>query len=121
MKYSIFVYTLFAALFFQFNFAAAQNKKSKNTQVTFQVEGQCGMCKKRIEEAAYIPGVRRAEWTVASQTLTVTYNTKRTSEREIAEAVLLVGHEVNGEEANEEAFKKLPACCNYKDPNMHKH
>lgn len=95
--------------------------KANNVETLFTVEGQCGMCKKRIEDAAYIPGVRRAEWSVETQTLKVVYNANKTDKEKIKQAILKVGHDVDGTEANQDAFKKLPKCCNYRDPNLHKH
>ena len=40
----------------------AQEKKSKNKKVEFKVAGNCEMCEKRIEKAAYsVKGVKSAE------------------------------------------------------------
>lgn len=77
------------------------------------VYGNCGMCKERIEEAAYIRGVKRVEWDVDKKELYVTYNTKRVSKVEIIERVLKAGHSVRYLQASDESYSKLPACCRY--------
>ena len=39
----------------------AQEKQKKNTKISFEVNGNCEMCKKRIEKAAFsVKGVKMA-------------------------------------------------------------
>lgn len=79
-----------------------------------RVEGNCGECKQRIENAAFIKGVKKAEWDKKTDTLTVTYRQSKTNEDEILKSVAAAGHESPGHEASEKAYKKLPSCCKYK-------
>lgn len=114
MKYILSIIALFVSLSL-----FAQTQKSVITE-TIRVEGTCGMCKKRIEKAAYIKGVKRADWDKATQTLTVTFNSKQTNLDKIALEVANVGHTANGIEADSNVIDKLPKCCDYRDPNAHK-
>lgn len=80
----------------------------------FKVEGNCNMCKKRIEDAAYTKGVKRAEWDKATHMLTVTYRPSKTNAKAILTAVAKAGHTSQQVAATEEAYNKLPECCHYK-------
>lgn len=81
---------------------------------TFKVEGNCGMCKKRIEDAAYIKGVKRADWDKETQKLTVIYNADKTKSATIHKSIAKAGHSTAKMEATEADYKKLPECCQYK-------
>lgn len=99
-------------------FSFAQGKKGIVTE-NIEVEGVCGQCKKRIENAAYIPGVKRAEWDKQTKNLKVTYNSKKTSLEKIETSISNAGHGAGEIEANEDAYHKLPSCCAYKEVDTH--
>lgn len=97
---------------------AQTNGKITTTEI--EVKGVCGMCKERIENAAYIKGVKKVEWDKASGILTVTYRNDKTTEDAIHKSIADAGHDTNKAQASEEAYKKLPGCCSYKD-GLEKH
>ena len=88
---------------------------SKYRTEDFQVEGVCDQCKTRIENAAYIKGVKYCEWVKESQTLKVTYNPEKVELIKIHESVAAAGHSTDKVEASEETYSKLPKCCAYRD------
>ena len=91
-------------------------QKNKNIQTAeFEVSGVCKMCKKRIETAALIKGVKLAEWSKETQMLKVIYKTKRTDEEAIHKAVAEAGHDTEKVKATDENYQKLPDCCAYRD------
>jgi periplasmic mercuric ion binding protein len=81
---------------------------------TFKVQGNCGMCKQRIEDAAYVKGVKRAEWNKDTKVLTVTYKPSKATSESILQSVAKVGHSSEKVTASEKSYKKLPDCCQYK-------
>lgn len=81
---------------------------------SFKVAGNCGMCKERIEDAAYVKGVKRATWNEATQMLTVIYRSGKVSVSDIETRVANAGHATAHVEAPEAAYRKLPECCQYK-------
>ena len=81
----------------------------------FKVEGNCGMCKKRIENAAFVNGVKRAEWDKKTHELTVVYKPSKTSAEAILASVAKAGHSSDKVAATEADYKKLPECCQYND------
>ena len=60
-------------------FSAQAQKKKKNAKITLEVDGICGMCKKRIETAALkTKGVKFALWNVKSHELKMIIDERKT-------------------------------------------
>jgi hypothetical protein len=93
---------------------------SKYSTEEFRVDGVCDQCKVRIENAAYIKGVKHCEWNKETQMLAVTYNPAKIELIKIHESVAEAGHSTDKVEANDEAYHKLPKCCAYRD-GVHVH
>lgn len=92
----------------------AQEKKSKNAKKDIEVKGNCEMCKKRIEKAAFaVPGVKSAEWHQDDQTLHVIVNEQKTDALTIQKAIAKVGHDTKEVKATDEDYAKLHTCCSY--------
>lgn len=85
----------------------------KNTSITFDVAGNCGMCKQRIEKAAKIDGVSEAVWDSKTGKATVKYNAKATSPTTIKQAIAAVGHDTDEVRAKDEVYATLHQCCLY--------
>ncbi len=87
---------------------------------TFKVLGMCGMCKDRIERAAYgVRGVRFASWDQEEQKVTVRFRPNRTSQEEIERAIARVGHDTENFLTDQETYANLHHCCVYpRDPEM---
>jgi len=81
---------------------------------TFKVSGNCGMCKTRIEKAAKIDGVSKAEWDKTSKVLAVTYDPSKTSIDQIGNKVAAAGHDNEKVKAEDKVYSSLPACCKYR-------
>jgi len=111
---------IIAILISSFTITFAQDKKDITTE-NIKVSGNCGDCKKRIENAAYIPGVKRVEWDSHTQILTVTYRPSKTSAVEIETSIAKVGYDAGDIKATDEAYKKLPQCCAYREQDAHVH
>ena len=101
------------AIVFSSYSAIAQQAKDIATE-THKVEGNCNMCKKRIEDAAYVKGVKRSEWNKQTQELTVIYKPSKTGTEAILASIAKAGHSTDKIEATEADYKKLPECCQYK-------
>ena len=92
----------------------AQEKKDKNAKREIAVKGNCEMCKKRIEKAAYsVPGVKSAVWTPESQELIVIVNEQKSTTVEIEKAVAKAGHDTEHVKATDVDYEKLHECCSY--------
>ena len=92
----------------------AQEKKSKNKKVVIKVAGNCGMCEKRIEKAAYsVKGVKDAEWHVDCQDIHLVIDETKCSADDVAKAIAAVGHDTGSVKAEDVVYDKLHGCCNY--------
>lgn len=92
----------------------AQEKKSKNKKVVLKVAGNCGMCEKRIEKAAYsVKGVKDAEWHVDCQDIHLVIDETKCSADDVAKAIAAVGHDTGKIKADDAVYDKLHGCCNY--------
>lgn len=90
------------------------NAQSKWTTDTIHVSGNCSMCKKRIDEAAYIKGVKSADWNKSTKVLSIVYAPAKTQRQQIIQAVLKAGHDASGQRANDKQYNTLPDCCAYR-------
>lgn len=108
-KLLVFIVVIFSSLSFVF----AQQGKDIVTE-KHKVDGTCNMCKKRIENAAYVKGVKRAEWNKETHELTVTYKPSKTNTETILSAVAKAGHNTDEVPVTESDYNKLPECCQYK-------
>ncbi|TAH18016.1 MAG: cation transporter [Cytophagales bacterium] len=117
---SVLKITLFFSILLVFS-SMKSIKFPDEISATIKVSGVCGMCKKRIEEAVYVTGIKSATWDSKTQLLTVSYKPKKISEIKIHELVAGVGHDTEKVKAKDETYKNLPDCCLYRDgASMHK-
>lgn len=92
----------------------AQEKKSKNAKHNVEVSGNCEMCKKRIEKAAFsVSGVKSATWNPDDKQLHLILNEEKTSDLEVQKAIAKVGHDTEKVKAKDEDYQKLHTCCAY--------
>lgn len=90
----------------------AQNRNT--TSVEIKVLGNCGMCKERIEKAAYsVTGVRSAGWDNKTQMLSLVYRNDRTSQETIERAIARAGHDTENFLTDEQTYANMRYCCKY--------
>jgi len=100
-------------LLFTFIAISAQ-EKSKNKKVAIKVSGICDMCKSRIEKAAFkTKGVKSAEWSSESQSLSLVINERKTDVLTIQKSMAAIGHDTEGVQATNDAYNSLHGCCKY--------
>lgn len=102
-------------LIFSLSFSASYAQKNSTVTEKITVQGICNMCKERIEEAAYVPGVKRAEWDKTSHQLTVTYKSDKVSLLKIEQSIAKTGHDAGDLKAANKDYQSLPNCCAYRD------
>ena len=94
--------------------AMAQEKKSKNKKVEFNVAGNCDMCKKRIEKAAYsVKGVKSAIWHIDHTDIHLIIDETNCSTEDVAKAIALAGHDTQYIKSSDAVYEKLHGCCLY--------
>lgn len=94
------------------NTQAIQNVKHE----TFEVSGNCGMCKDRIENAANaIKGVLAASWDISTKKIHIEYNSSIITLDDVQKAIADAGHDNGKYRAPDEVYSKLPECCLYRE------
>ncbi|UPQ79890.1 DUF3606 domain-containing protein [Flavobacterium azooxidireducens] len=92
----------------------AQEKKNKNAKHDIEVNGNCDMCKKRIEKAALsVKGVKSATWHEDHQDLHLILDETKCTVDQVHEAVAKVGHDTEKVKATDEAYNNLHGCCKF--------
>ena len=91
----------------------SQNKKVEKS--SFEVSGNCEMCKKRIEKSALsLKGVKSASWDIPSNMISILYDPNKVTLQNIHNKIASVGHDTSSDKAKEEAYNQLPMCCIYR-------
>ncbi len=86
-----------------------QNEKKES----FEVAGNCGMCKTRIEKAAKsVDGVSAANWDKETKMIEVTFDPK-VDIHQVHMAIANAGHDTRLHKASDEVYDDLPGCCHY--------
>ena len=92
----------------------AQDKKNKNAQYTFDVNGNCEKCQKRIIKAAFgVIGVKSAVWDVDTHQLSLILNEEKCNVVDVKKAVAKTGHDSDEVKATDEDYNNLHHCCQY--------
>jgi hypothetical protein len=82
------------------------------------VNGACGMCKTRIEDAALkVKGVESASWDTKKRQLNLTVDLDRFKVIKLHYKIASVGHDTKEMLAPDPVYDALPMCCKYRDPN----
>jgi copper chaperone CopZ len=89
-------------------------KKSKNAKYTFDVNGNCEQCQKRIQKAAFsVDGVKMASWNIETHEMAVIINEEKCTLLDVEKAIANVGHDTKQVKAKDEVYAKLHGCCKY--------
>ena len=86
------------------------------SDITFGVRGNCGMCKSTIEAAAMsVKGVDNASWSTESKIINININSDANDEllSDIHNAIAKSGYDTELSLAVVEDYDKLPMCCKY--------
>jgi copper chaperone CopZ len=86
--------------------------------VRIKTSAICEDCKERIEhDLSFEKGVKSVKLDLTTKIVAVIYNSKKTTEKEIREAITKIGYDADSLKADVKSFSKLPDCC--KNPNKH--
>ena len=73
---------------------AQEKKKKKNAKYTIEVKGNCEMCEKRIEKAAFsVSGVKYADWHADHQDIHLIIDENKCSIDDVRKAIAKSGHD----------------------------
>ena len=81
---------------------------------SIKVSGNCETCKARIEKAAKVDGVSKADWNTKTKVLTLTYDPSKVKSDDIQKKIAAVGHDTQKYKATDKVYNALPGCCKYR-------
>jgi copper chaperone CopZ len=85
-----------------------------NKTENIKVSGNCESCKTRIEKAAKINGVVKAEWSEKTKVLTLVYDPAKVKSDDVQKKIAAVGHDTPKFKATSTVYNALPGCCKYR-------
>lgn len=85
-----------------------------NKTETIKVSGNCESCKARIEKAAKVAGVAKADWSDKTKVLTLVYDPSKVKSDDVQKKIAAVGHDTPKYKATAAAYNALPGCCKYR-------
>jgi mercuric ion binding protein len=98
----------------------AQDKPNKNKKIEVGVSGNCEMCKKRIEKAAYsVKGVKSATWHADHQDLHLIIDETKCKVVDVEKAIAKAGHDTQDVKSTDAEYDKVHGCCQYRSQEKH--
>ncbi len=95
--------------------ASASQAQIKNAKTeTVKVNGDCGMCETIIEKVGNKKNQYETAWDADTKLAIITYDSKKTGLDVILKNIALSGYDNVKYLAPDEAYNKLPECCQYK-------
>jgi len=85
-----------------------------NKTEAIKVSGNCETCKARIEKAAKVAGVDKADWSTKTKVLTLVYNPAKVKSDDVQKKIAAVGHDTPKYKATAAVYNALPGCCKYR-------
>lgn len=102
------------AMVFTFTACEAQIKNEKKE--TVKIYGNCNMCKSTIEKAGNVSKTAKVEWNKDTKMASIAYDQKTTNLDDILKRIALAGYDSDAFRAPDDAYAKLPECCQYDRP-----
>jgi len=85
-----------------------------NKTETIKVSGNCETCEARIEKAAKVTGVTKADWNEKTKVLTLVYDPAKVKSDDVQKKIAAVGHDTPKYKATTAVYNALPGCCKYR-------
>ncbi len=99
---------------FIFSSCDAQIPNAKTEAII--VYGNCGMCEKTIEKAAYKKGEAKADWDQDTKMAQITFDSTKTNANAVLKSIAAAGYDSDKFSAPDDAYANLPKCCQYERP-----
>lgn len=96
---------------------AAQMKNTRTAAL--RIDGDCGMCEKRIEDAGNVKNVAQVNWDPDTKQATIAFDSTRTNLDAILKRISLAGYDTPNYLAPDAAYAQLPSCCQYERTMKH--
>lgn len=78
-----------------------------------EIYGNCGMCKKTIEEAGNQDGISKVGWNKDTKKATITIDSTKTTFDSVLKLIAESGYDNEAFKANQASYDGLHECCKY--------
>jgi Protein of unknown function (DUF3347) len=95
------------------SFTACEAQIKNAITENVKIYGNCDMCKKKIEKAGYLNSIAKVTWDDKTKMAILVYDAKKTNQDAILKRIALVGYDSDKFLAPNDAYSKLPGCCQY--------
>lgn len=102
-----------SAILFAIISMLASPANAQSGKETFKVWGNCDMCKKTIETALKVDGVKKATWNVETKQMLVKFDPSKISLDQIHQKIAAVGYDTDKVKGDDTAYNNLHGCCQY--------
>jgi len=109
MQYFIRFFILVILLKLTFSCSSIPNSETK----TVKIWGNCGMCKKTIEQAGNKSKEVEVNWDPSTKLAQIKFDAKQTNLNEILERIAGAGYDNVKFKASDKAYHTLHSCCQY--------
>lgn len=105
-----------------FAFIGLNTFAAETDTVYIKTSAICGDCENRIEEhLRFTKGVKEVDLNLKSAVVMVVYKSDKTNPDKLRKEIASIGYNADNIPANEEAYHKLPACCQKEGVCKHGH
>lgn len=94
--------------------STVKTPKGQKITTSFEVGGNCDMCKKRIESVLDKKGIYKAYYDLENHRLFLEYNSAAFTEIQIHNIIAAAGHDTDKVKADNLVYENLPGCCKYR-------
>ena len=97
-------------------FIFSQKANAQNDTARIKTSAVCEQCKERIEnDLSFERGVKSVKLDIETKIVTVVYNSKKTNQENIRQAITRIGYDADSLKADSKSYQKLPDCCKHPD------
>ncbi|MBP6978824.1 MAG: heavy metal-associated domain-containing protein [Bacteroidales bacterium] len=112
MKNKLLILVILIELFMMISWESYSQNNKVIEKIVVKTSLQCDMCKDRIiNNLSFEKGIKDIEVNVEEKTVTVQYNSEKTTPDQIRKAISKIGYDADNVPADPAAYAKLPKCC----------
>ena len=104
---------LVSAMIFTMGISSCDAQIPNAKTVEVKIWGNCGMCKKTIENAGNKKKEAKVEWNKETKMASIAYDSLKTTSGEILKRIALSGYDNQLFMSPEDTYNNLPNCCQY--------
>lgn len=107
------IITIMMLMFFTMGITSCEAQVPNAKTVEVNIYGNCGMCKKTIENAGNKKNKAQVDWDAETKMATLTFNEKKTTLKKVLKRIANAGYDNELYYAPDAVYEELHGCCQY--------